>query len=137
MLENALRIWKVFKWKGTDFAKDFVLNLEYKKSTFYKIIQNEWIAPAKCRHPKNHPKWKDIEIENVLKFINDNPVLTLNDFIDNSVNEKGSERISTTTLSNFLRSQLITHCKINFLRSQFFNCSLLIAKSIFFWWQFK
>lgn len=53
-------------------------------------------------------KWKQNEIEKAVEYIGENSVLTLDEIIDKSTNENGSKKIAKQTLSNYLKSELIT-----------------------------
>lgn len=57
---------------------------------------------------KKKKKWKQSEIDKAVEYIGENPVLTLEEIIDKSVNENGSKKIVKQTLSNYLKSELIT-----------------------------
>lgn len=53
-------------------------------------------------------KWKPKHINKAIEIIGENPVLTLSEIVDKTVFETDAKQISKSTLSDYLKSELIT-----------------------------
>lgn len=108
---DALKIWQAYNKNGVRFAKEFTFSLGYHKTTFYKVIENQGKIMTKWTHPNHKNKWDDLQIETAIKWIEENPVLTLGEIIDKGIQNNFPE-ITASTLSSYLNGQLVTLKKV-------------------------
>lgn len=111
VIKNAAKIWNAYTEKGPKFASDFTLSLGFKKSTYYKVMENSGKVETKLCHPENSTKWKENQIDKAIKWIEYNPVLTLEEIISKGIYNK-FPFIYPSTLSSYLNGKLITLKKI-------------------------
>ena len=108
---DAKKIWNAYTVKGPAFAFEFALSFGYRKSTYYKVIDCQGQINVKWNHPCHSKKWTNEQINTVISWIEDNPVLTLDEMISKGL-ENGYPLIQPSTLSNYLNGRLITLKKV-------------------------
>lgn len=109
--EDAKKIWNAYITKGPAFAKEFTYSLGYHKTTYYKVIECRGQINEKWHHPSHSKKWDDKELDTAISWIEENPVLTLNEIINKGL-EEGFPFIQASTLSKYLNGRLITLKKV-------------------------
>ena len=109
---DAKLIWNVFQSRGKINAKIMCDGLGYKKSTFYKIINNEGQIHTKWKKLEKTKKWNDQQIETAINIIEESPQSTLKEIIENTTN-MGFPTISESTLEKYLKVELISYKKNN------------------------
>lgn len=105
---DAQAIYDTYITQGDAMAKTLCQSFKYKKTTYYKIIQNKGKVTEKYKKPDHPTKWDKPKIEKAIEYINDNPVLTLEEIIDKAVEESNFPRVAKSTLSSYLKTRLIT-----------------------------
>ena len=114
--EYAQRVWTIFNEQGIEEAKQFHFNSGFKKSSFYRIIQNYGEWQEKQSFERNR-KWTDQQIDFVIQQISNNSQLTLKELLDLAINN-GYPEISISTLSSYLKLKLITYKQIHYIPQQ-------------------
>lgn len=105
---DARNIYQMFIQKNDTFAKELCESLGYSKSTYYNIINNEGKVSLKYKNPEREKKWKEDHINKALEIIGENPVLSLEEIIDKTVEETSAKKVAKSSLSSYLKAELIT-----------------------------
>lgn len=106
--KDCKEIYEETVHQGRDAGLDLCLRKGYKISTFYKCLDNEGVLHPKWKHPDHSTKWSEELIDNACELISSNPLLTLDEIIAEMVDKYNAPDIQKTTLSNYLRFNLIS-----------------------------
>ena len=102
---HAGAVWRTFLNEGREVALRFHLREGYHVTTFYSIInQNGTYLKKKGIKPK---KWSSQQINIIVNYLETNNMMTLKELLEFAENNN-FPKISKTTLSNYLSSQLYT-----------------------------
>lgn len=105
---DAKAIYNLYDSKDDTLSKELCNSLGYSVSTYYNIIAKKGQITEKYKKPNRVKKWDDDDLQFAINSIGQNPVLTLEEIIDKTIHETNASKIVNSTLSSYLKDQLIT-----------------------------
>ena len=111
--EDAREVYQMYIMEGAKAAKKLCEIKGYKKTTYYKIVNQEGVVVRPEASAYSHDKWDEQQIDTVIDYIEDgHPQATLAELLEEFCDRRGYPRIPLATLWRYLDGRLITYKEV-------------------------